>query len=87
MFRSVRTFKYLEIKIFSFEVFNTGKLSSLGFTARKGCSVFLKLDSVSHKVNLQLWLPFLLHHHLHPLRHFLFQASPSASQVQSHLYL
>lgn len=87
MFWSVRAFKYLEIKIFSFEVFNTGKLLSLGFIARKGCFVFLKLDSVSHRVNLQLWLPFLLHHHLHPLLHFLSQASPAALQVQFHLYL
>lgn len=44
MFWSVGKFKYLEIKKFSFEVFNTGKLSSLGFAARKGCFVFLKLD-------------------------------------------
>lgn len=80
MFWSVGKFKYLEIKKFSFEVFNTGKLSSLGFAARKGWTI-------SHRVNLQLWLPFLLHHHLHPLRHFLSRASPAALQVQSHLYL
>lgn len=43
--------------------------------------MFLKLDYVSNKVNLQLLLSLFLHHHLLALVHLIFQASPVALQV------